>query len=272
MAFAAVGALVAGQAATTALVLAAVTEVGLAMTVVGTLTGSKSLVKIGGVLSLVGGVGGMIAGASSGAAGAALSESATGSALEAASAEAMGAYGGAAAAEASQVAGLSAMGAEGAVAGMGADVASMAGEALATLGETAATVTEALPAAVDVVKAAPMEAVSEAASTAVASAPEPLIGQQSSNFLGEGVKSGVPKWDAASQLPQANSKDYFSNFMKWVKDNKEVAKIGLEGVKGMVGSDLEDAKTDYYKNEANRYKYGNTVARYNPQPLIGAGA
>lgn len=72
MAFTAVGALVAGETAVTAtLVLSAVAEVGVAMTVVGAVTGSKDLMKIGGILGLVGGVGGMIAGGMSAAGGAA---------------------------------------------------------------------------------------------------------------------------------------------------------------------------------------------------------
>ena len=62
-------ALVAG--ASTAVILTAVTQVGIAMTVVGAVTKSKELTKIGGVMSLVGGVGGLVNGALSGAAGAA---------------------------------------------------------------------------------------------------------------------------------------------------------------------------------------------------------
>jgi hypothetical protein len=52
-----------GEAVTATLVLTAVAEVGTALTVVGAVTGNKDLMKIGGVMSLVGGVGGLIAGA-----------------------------------------------------------------------------------------------------------------------------------------------------------------------------------------------------------------
>lgn len=91
MAFTAVGALIAGEAVTATLVLSAVAEVGMALTVVGGVTGSKDLMKIGAAMSLVGGVGGMIAGATSGAAGAAgaAGEAAAGSAMDAAAAEAL---------------------------------------------------------------------------------------------------------------------------------------------------------------------------------------
>lgn len=70
MAFTGIAALVAGEAVTAAVVLAAVTEVGMIMTVVGAATGSEDLMKLGGILGIVGGVGGAINGAMSGAAGA----------------------------------------------------------------------------------------------------------------------------------------------------------------------------------------------------------
>ncbi len=48
--------------ATAAVIFTAVSEVGMALTVVGAVTGSKDLMKIGGVLGLAGGIGGMAAG------------------------------------------------------------------------------------------------------------------------------------------------------------------------------------------------------------------
>lgn len=66
MAFSAIGAVLAGTA-TTATVIAAVGEVGLALSVVGAVTGNKSLLKVGGVLGLASGIG-SIANASFGAA------------------------------------------------------------------------------------------------------------------------------------------------------------------------------------------------------------
>lgn len=62
MAFAAIGALIAGAEVTAPLVLGSIAEVGTAMTVVGAITGSKDLMKVGGVMGLVGGVGGFVAG------------------------------------------------------------------------------------------------------------------------------------------------------------------------------------------------------------------
>lgn len=67
MAFAAVGAVLAGGASV-ATTLAAVAEVGMAVSVVGAVTGSKDMMKVGGMMSLVGGVGSLVTGAISGAA------------------------------------------------------------------------------------------------------------------------------------------------------------------------------------------------------------
>ena len=68
MAFTAVTALVAAETVNAAMVLAAVAQIGTAMTIVGAVTGSKDLMKLGGTMALVGGIGGMAAGAMSGAA------------------------------------------------------------------------------------------------------------------------------------------------------------------------------------------------------------
>lgn len=61
MAETAIVAILAGsEAVTTALVLTAVTEVGVAMSVVGMVTGNEDLMNVGATLGLVGGVGGLI--------------------------------------------------------------------------------------------------------------------------------------------------------------------------------------------------------------------
>src|SRR3954468_1511272 len=75
MAFTAVGAIIAGEAVTAGVVLAAVAEVGMAVTVVGAVTGSKDMMKVGGIMSLVGGVGSLAAGAFEGGAAAGAAES-----------------------------------------------------------------------------------------------------------------------------------------------------------------------------------------------------
>lgn len=59
------------EGAATAVILTAITEVGVAMSVVGTLTKSRELMQLGGAMSVVGGVGGLVNGAIGMAAGAA---------------------------------------------------------------------------------------------------------------------------------------------------------------------------------------------------------
>ncbi|MDC6726480.1 hypothetical protein, partial [Leclercia adecarboxylata] len=63
MAFTSIAALAAGEAVSATLVLVAMAEIVTAMTIVGGVTGSKELMKIGGTMAMVGGVGGMVNGA-----------------------------------------------------------------------------------------------------------------------------------------------------------------------------------------------------------------
>ena len=287
MAFTAVGALIAGQAATATLVLAAVTEVGLAMTLVGAVTGNKTLLKVGGVLSMVGGVGGMINGALSGAASGAAAEAGASAGLDAASAEAAGAYGGAAGAEASQIAGIAEMGGE--VAGLTGEAgfSSMVDEALTSVAEQGGSLADAGSSVVDDVASDgfgsdAVDVADVADKTTSPQNPEQLIGAptqtpapvldsvngadvMSDNF----AKIKTPSMAGGFGPPSASG-NYFGDFMKWVKDNKEVSKFAMDGIKGMVGSDKEDAETDYLNAKTNSMKYGNTVAAY--RPLIGVRA
>lgn len=87
MAFSGVAALVsavgAGTAVTVGMVAVAVAEVGMALTVVGAVTGNEDLMKIGGIMSLAGGVTGFISGAVEGAAGAAAGVGLEGAATDA---------------------------------------------------------------------------------------------------------------------------------------------------------------------------------------------
>jgi hypothetical protein len=59
------GAAEAGAAISAGMVLSAVAEVGTAMTVVGAVTGSKDLMKVGGIMGAVGGIGSFMAGGAS---------------------------------------------------------------------------------------------------------------------------------------------------------------------------------------------------------------
>lgn len=64
----AVAAVFVAEVLTSAVVFAAIAEVGLVLTVVGAVTGNSTLTKIGGVLGIVGGVGGLVSGLGSTAA------------------------------------------------------------------------------------------------------------------------------------------------------------------------------------------------------------
>ena len=63
MAFGAIAAISAGTAVTATAVLTTIATVGTALSVVGAVTGNKSLIKIGGAMGLIGGIGGLVAGA-----------------------------------------------------------------------------------------------------------------------------------------------------------------------------------------------------------------
>lgn len=73
MAFSAVAAVIGAETVTAAMVLSAVAEVGIAMSVVGAVTGSEDLLKIGSTLGLVGGIGSAISGLAAGGTNAATS-------------------------------------------------------------------------------------------------------------------------------------------------------------------------------------------------------
>ena len=79
MAFTAVIGLASGTMAVAATtVMLAIAEVGMALTIVGAVTGNKEIMKVGGTLGLIGGVGGAVAGAASGVAGEVAAEGAAG--------------------------------------------------------------------------------------------------------------------------------------------------------------------------------------------------
>lgn len=73
--------------ATAATIMTAVTEVGMSLSVVGAVTGNKDLMKIGGVLGIAGGIGGMAAGGVFGEAAQGAMESTFGSGATAATTE-----------------------------------------------------------------------------------------------------------------------------------------------------------------------------------------
>lgn len=264
MAFTGIAALVAGAEVTAAVVLAAVTEVGVALTVVGAVTGNKDLMKIGGVMSLVGGIGGMVAGATGAGAAGALSEAEAAGAMEAASAEATAASAAdAAAGEAMGQASLAELSGEGIV-----------GNATQAMGSNAmeAPIAQAAPA----VQAAP---------TVTPTTPQPDMVPQGPQ--GATAPSGpqAPTGPAEVATPYSNPTDmrlangtqtlpggapessdsFFARFSSFAKNNKELLNTGTQLVggllKGASESDMWQQKMDL---ERDKFARANSVGVFSP--------
>jgi hypothetical protein len=299
MAFTSIAALASGAAATTTLVLGAIAEVGLAMTVVGGVTGNKSLMKVGAVLGLVGGIGGMINSAASGTASGA-SMAATGADVASVGEAGWG------------------MGLDSATTGSGA-LEAMAGDSLASsasgfLGEGAssgitswdALVTDAQQTAFGAIDQAagattqatqtdaligvnePMSATkdvygnlnatqaTEPARQSLAPTTQDMIGEE---VTGKFDMNGSDVMDEAFNGTGAggfgggavDQKSWFSKIMDWAKKNEKLATSAMTLMSGGL-SGMGQMKQAEMAQEANRmrYGYGNQVANFRGrQPLIG---
>lgn len=277
MGFSAIAGMIAGTTAVTATaVLGAVTTIGLEMSLVGAVTGSKGLMKLGGVMSLVGGVGGMINGAigsaATGAAAEGLAGEFSGAAAQSLAEETAGTLAESLADDAVTTAagGLAETGmaaAEDAVFGLdGAmDWASAADDAWQELGYSEGLV-DAIPAKAEMPIADTPDAFTfkptEAATT-----------KADYKLPTDGVKLNAgDAAKAAGQKIEAPPKDYFSEFLTWVKNNEKTAntimQLGGSALSGMNQRAMFDEKMAL---EKSRNQYGNTVANlYGKQPLIGA--
>jgi hypothetical protein len=271
MAFPAVAALIAGAEATAAVVLAAVTEIGVTMTVVGAVTGSKDLMKIGGVMSLVGGIGGMVAGASGAAASTAttgaLTEAGTEAALEAASAEAMA--GGTVAQDAMTETLLSEMAPAGGIV--------QGAQAAAPVAQTAAQ-----NIAPQVAQAAPQTAVPQAvvpAATDVAGAQAPM-GAQAPIGAQAPAGPGDPGWGLdlgqATNGAPLDSNSFFSKFSAFAEKNKTLMNTGTQllggALKGASEADMWDQKMGLERDRQNRANGVGTFAPTTRGIVTGARA
>jgi hypothetical protein len=278
MAFTGVAALAAaastGAAVTATMVLAAVAEVGMALTVVGAVTGSKDLMKIGGAMSLIGGVGGMVAGAASagggaaaaGAAEAGLTEAATGAALDAASEAAMSAYGGAAGAEAATANVVSGM--EGAAAGVGELASAAAPQGII---DTAMKlpVAESAPGAMQVGPSA------ESAVTDIGGAQTPA-GAQAPNTPFDMPNPTDQRLAAGTQATPMNAPEvsgsYFGKLTSFAEKNKTLFSSGMQLVGGMMKGanerDMWNQKMALEQQRLAQVGHGNQVARFQPRGIV----
>jgi len=309
MGFSTIAAMMSGAAAVEAgALLSAISTIGLEMSLVGAVTGSKGLMKLGGVMGLVGGVGGLINGAVSGAA-SATAESAMGLGTDASS---LGAVNGMDAMSdafvSSGASGAGGFGAE-AVNGLnainGSDAMSDAFTATKTegsFGGWASAADDAKKALdmTDATGALPVANTPDAftfnaakysqafnPSTAFGDATRPLdasatgaaqasTGSAGNNLIAysaDGSKIPYrPDNGLYGTVTAQAPKDYFTSFLDWVKnkDNSQIMMLGAGALKGISERSMFDEKMAM---EKSRYQYGNTVANFQGrQPLIGARA
>lgn len=278
MAFVVTAVATAIELGTLAAIATAVTEVGLALTVVGGVTGNKDLMKIGGVLSIAGGIGGFAAGAigsAAGAGGAALGEAGTEAALGAAADEAYAAaYGGSAAAEAT----------ESAIAGMEGAASSAAPElgAVASDGASlAATAPEAIanPAAQNAIQApslAPDAMVAPDANTvAGATGPVGPAGAQGPQTPWEADFQASGAIGPASGTPPVAGASMWDSFSAFANKNKGLIDAGMKVVGGAMDGanqrDMLDQRLALEQQKIAQTGFGNTVGILTPRSGIIAG-
>ncbi len=278
MAFTGIAALIAGEAVTAVVVLSAVAEVGMVLSVVGAVTGNEDLMKIGGIMGLVGGIGGLVAGgmgAGASAAAGSLTEAGTSAALDAASAEAMGAFGGELAADAatqSVVSGMESAASEGIIGAAAQPAASTAMHGAAA------------PIA-DATAAAPLQGVQSAAPTVndVAGIQAPAGAQGPI-----GAQAPTTPWEAdftnttALSSPNAgveaglvNSDNFFSKFSTFAKNNKDLLNTGTQLFGGyMKGQAEEEMWNQKMALERDRMARANSVGSFAPttRGIIGSRA
>lgn len=278
MAFPAIAALVAGAEVTAAVVLAAVTEVGVTMTVVGMATGSKDLMKIGGVLSLVGGVGGMIAGAGTAAAGeaaaGALSDSATDAALSAASDEAIAASAAdMAAGEAVGQAQLAELAGSPGIVSSPVNLSPMpqpgpigpadATKAMGNMAETVPPV-QADPLAVQ----APQGAQAPTGPQAI----DAPVSPADANMNPTDMRLAAGTQQTPMQAP-SDASSFFGKFSDWANQNKTLFNSGMQLVGGaMKGAADQDMWNQKMALERDRWNRANSVGTFQPRGIVGGAA
>lgn len=269
MAFTAIATLVGGAEVTATLVLAAVAEVGTALTIVGAVTGNKDLLKIGGAMALVGGVGGMINGAVSGAGAA----GGAAESIESASSLADSAYGGAAAADASHLAGVAEMGGDagGIISGaQGAETATSLGDAAmpgAPTSSMPATTEAAQPATVDV---APQPTTVN--DVTGAQAPQGPAGAQSPTTPYDSNPTDIRLANNTQTAPQSSS-NFLKSFSEFAEKNKTLLSSGMQlvggAMKGASDRDMWNQKMALEQQKVNQTSYGNTVGSFGARPNSG---
>lgn len=264
--FAAGAAALAAATTLAATVAAGALMVGSALTIAGTVTGNKKLTKIGGIISLAGGVASLannLAGSGAAAASAGAENVAPVLAETGAEAAASGALSGATGAETiTGISGDVVAGGAGALPPGGGliDAAAPAAEA-----GSAVTAAEAANAAAQTGQAATQvaETVTNPFMTdgPIGFGPNNNTGAFAPQGQSGGLLGQLEQFDANTAFSPTNTQStglqgYFDKAGQWVKDNKELTKVGLDVVggvaKGLVPSEQEKAQTAAIKAQTER--------------------
>jgi hypothetical protein len=286
LAFTAVAALAAGAEVSAGLVLAAVAEVGTALTVVGAVTGSKDLMKIGGAMALVGGVGGLVNGAISGTASTAVEGAVTNEAATAAdyvnaadAASDAATAGSAASSAAPQLASASPQLAEASTSSAGNGIVAQAQLAPPAVETPASSVVQTPSAQM----ASDLNSPLEVGAPSGAHSPTGPVGAQAPQgaatpYDNIDVGGGYNPASGSTTAP-ADSGSFLSRVSDWATKNKTLLQSGQQlvggALNGMNQRSMWDQKMALEQQRVNQTKYGNTVGNFapaNPGLISGARA
>lgn len=267
MAFTAVVALASAETVTAVMVFAAIAEVGIAMTVVGAVTGDKNLTKTGAMVSMVGGVGGMAAGSLTSGAATAGGEAVAGEAVTAGAGEAAAST---AAEEASKaaIADTATDSAGNIFAGAPTDAAAASLPGSAPVGGLEAAAGQAAPAGTMPVGTAPETMPVGASETATSgvSAPTGVMD------VGAGFD---PLAEAAGTVGKTDSNSFFSgvgNVWEKLGPQGKAAAVQMVGgaFSGAAETERHNDMMDYRNRELALRSHGSAVARYNKVGIINS--
>lgn len=228
------------------------------MTGVGAVTGNKKLMKVGGILSLAGGLGNMAASAAGAGQAGSTGALAAGSGSEAISGMATKFM------ESANTLGLGEFYSADTIAAgeAAAGGAETAGGAMAQAAETAPSIQ--LAGESGGVASSTGQTLDLAKSELAAGAPQ----SGGSGLLSKGL-GDAPMASGGPQVPPVKPKvepSMFDKGLKFIKDNPEATKIGAGMLEKAMGSSAEDEKlqalTDYYKNQGALTLTQNEIAQY----------
>jgi hypothetical protein len=276
MAFTAVAAIVAGSEVTAALVLAAAAEVGTAMTVIGAVTGSKDLMKIGGAIALVGGIGGLVNGAISGAAAEGAATAAVDPAAYAGASADVGAANYVSAADAMSDAATA--GTSGAGTGIVNSVAQpavgtelAANQAGTTLQTPAQEMAQTTGAGGGNAAAAPVSSTTPTLQAPEVQGPAGAQGPSSPYDINLDPNSTPTdmRLNAGTQTAPQSASSYWSNIGNWINNNKTLFSSGMQlaggALSGMNQRQMWDEKMQLERDRLAQTSHGSEIGNFAPR-------